>query len=64
MKPFTVYLHVKRSHTLDKVIEAALQVVAVEKVGRVEFIFSHRRMVVKKHATEKSIYQQFRKLNK
>ncbi len=63
MKSFTVYLHVKPSHTLDRVIEAALQVAAVEKVGQVEFIFGHRRMIVKKHQTEKSIYRQFRKLN-
>jgi len=64
MKPFTVYLSVRRSHTLDRVIEAALQIAAVEKVGKVEFIFQHNRMVVKKHATEKSVYQQFRKANK
>jgi RNA-binding protein YlmH len=64
MKPFTVYLHVKRSNTLDKVIEVALKVAAVEKVGKVEFIFGHQRMIVKKHSTEKSIYHQFRKLNK
>ncbi len=45
MKPFTVYLSVRRSHTLDRVIEAALQIAAVEKVHAVEFIFGHRRMV-------------------
>ena len=63
MKPFTVYLHAKRRHSLDFIIEAALQVVAVEKVGKVEFIFAHRRMVVRKHSTEKGIYRKFRKMN-